>query len=118
MKQLQSKLDNTKEQQRVSHKEAIIARQEAEKARAKRDEAVANLQSATAAAADGGEEAMRVIHEYNVAAQKQEVRLDVSQSVSMLATWSRMLAGAGAPRLVSCAGLHASGSRYGVPSGF
>lgn len=70
---LRSELSAAEEAKRVSQCEAAAAREEAEKARLSREEAVARLQRAAEAAADGTEEAMRVVHEYDVATQQQQV---------------------------------------------
>lgn len=74
MKLLSSKLSEAEQAKRASQQEAVAAREEAEKARLSREEAMARLQRAAEAAADGTEEAMRVVHEYDVAAQQQQVR--------------------------------------------
>lgn len=73
VKLLCSKLSQAEQAKRASQVEAEAAREEAEKARLSREEAVARLQRAAEAAADGTEEAMRVVQEYDVAAQQQQV---------------------------------------------
>eukprot|EP00892_Ulva_mutabilis_P010872 jgi/Ulvmu1/8157/UM040_0054.1 len=74
LKQLQLQLAEAEEGQRLAREEAIAARAEADKARISREEAVAKLHMAAEAAADGTEEAMRVVHECDVAAQQQQER--------------------------------------------
>lgn len=70
---LRSEVSAAEEAKRVSQCEAAAAREEAEKARLSREDAVVRLQRAAEAAADGTEEAMRVVHEYDVATQQQQV---------------------------------------------